>query len=161
MFVAILLMLLASVMDLGLLLSDHLAITYASRQAALVAAQAATNPAADCDALAAVASDTANHPGLAVTRIVIYEADSNGQPIGGAGNTSYADVYLNNPGCTNPSAPPTPQPGNWLPATRNATFFGANSLGVEIDYTYTWQTSIIASGTLSVHDATVMPIVPG
>lgn len=159
-FVTVLLLMLAAVMDLGQLLNDHLAVTYAARQAALIAGTAGTNAASDCDALAAIMVAAENHPGMRITRIVIYEADSNGLPVGGVGNAAMSDVYPGNPGCTNPAAPPVPQPGNWLPAARTVSTYGATSVGVEIDYVYTWQTTFIATGSLNVTDHATMPLSP-
>ncbi|HKD76790.1 MAG TPA: hypothetical protein VKB76_14895, partial [Ktedonobacterales bacterium] len=59
-----------------------------------------------------------------------------------------------------PAKPPIPQIGNWLPSARTTSFPGGDSLGVEIDYTYTWQTTLIALGSLDVTDHAVMPIIP-
>ncbi len=160
-FASVLLLLLGAIIDLGVLLSDHLAITYASRQGALAAALAGKNPLADCDALAAVAVATQGLQGLVVTRVVIYEAGADGLPVGGAGSTSLADVYLGNPGCPNAASPPAAQINNWPPAARDTTIYSANSLGLEIDYQYTWQTTIIATGSLAVTDTAVMPLTPG
>lgn len=159
-FVTVLLLLLAGVMDLGQLLNDHLAVTYAARQAALIAGTAGTQPASDCDVLAAVMVATQQHVGMRVTRIVIYQADSTGLPVGGAGNVALSDVYVGNPGCTDPAAAPVPQPGNWLPAARSVSGYGATSIGVEIDYVFTWQTTFIATGSLSVTDHATMPLSP-
>jgi Flp pilus assembly protein TadG len=160
-FVSILLLLLGGVTDLAMLLNDHLAVAYAARQGVLAAAMAGTDALADCDALAAVASATQGLPGMTVTRIVLYESASDGQPVGGAGSTAKADVYVGNPGCANPVTPPSPSPGNWLPAARDATLFTASSIGIEIDYQYAWQTTLVATGTLSVTDDAVMPISSG
>ena len=159
--VSTLLLLLGAVFDLGSLLNDHLSVVSASHQAALAAAVAGTSAQADCNALAAVSLATQNALGLTVTRVVIYEAGSDGLPLGGAGSVSYADVYLGNPGCPNAASPPIAQPANWPPTLRSAAYPNANSLGVEVDYTYTWQMTLIAVGTLSVTDHTVMPITPG
>lgn len=159
-FITILLTLLAALLDLGTLLTNHLAVTYAARQGALSAAAAGHDPIADCDALAAIAVGLAGRTNLAVTRILIYEVGNDGLPVGGAGSTANADVYAGNPGCPNPASPPTPSPGNWLPASRNTTFYQANTLGIEIDYTYTWQSAAIATGSIHISDHVVIPLNP-
>ena len=159
-FITILLTLLAALLDLGTLLNNHLAVTYAARQGALSAAAAGHDPIADCDALAAIAVGLAGRTDMTVTRIVIYEVGNDGLPVGGAGSTAYADVYAGNPGCTNSASPPTPSPANWLPATRNTTFYQANTLGIEIDYTYTWQSAAIATGSIHISDHVVIPLSP-
>ncbi len=155
--ISILMVLMLALLDLGVLLMDHLAVTTASRQAALAAASAATRSQADCNALAAIALATAHHSGLTVNRIVIYEAAPNGWELGGAGTTGYADVYTGNPGCT-ANTTPAPTIANWLPATRHACFYTENSLGVEIDYTYTWQTTVFALPALQITDHAVVPL---
>jgi hypothetical protein len=160
-FVSILLLLLAAVLDMGTLLNAHLGVTYAARQAALSASLAGTDPLADCDALAAIAVGLAGQTNITVTRIMVYEAGSDGLPLGGAGSTADADVYAGNPGCPNAASPPTPSPANWPPASRNVTFYQANMLGIEIDYTYTWQSAAIAVGALNVVDRVVVPLTPG
>ncbi len=155
--ISILMLLMLALLDLGVLLMDHLAVTTASRQAALAAASAATHSQADCNALAAIAIATAHHTGLTVTRIVIYEAAANGWELGGAGTTGYADVYTGNPGCV-ANTTPMPTIANWLPATRHACFYTENSLGVEIDYTFTWQTTVFALPALQITDHAVVPL---
>lgn len=154
-FLSVILLLLGGLVDLGTLLDDHLSVVTASRHAALAAATAGTNAKADCVALATVALATRDLRGVSVTRIVIYQSGSDGLP-----SASYEDVYLGNPGCTNSASPPVAAPANWLPATRINAYGSANSLGVEIDYTYDWQMLLIAIGSLNVVDHAVMPITP-
>jgi len=160
-FVTILFVMLAGVLDLGALLDAHLAVTYAARQGALGAAAAGNAATADCDALGAVAVAIGTHTGLAVTRISIYQPGSDGLPLGGLGSSAYADVYAGDPGCASEASAPVAQATNWLPASRVPAFTPPAMLGVEIDYTYTWQTPLIASGTLSVVDHVVVPLNPG
>jgi Flp pilus assembly protein TadG len=160
-FVTILLVLLAGVYDLGSLLNGHLAVTYAARQGALSAASAGTNAAADCDALAAIALGVGQQPGVSVTRIAIYEPGSDGLPLGGLGSSAYADVYNGDPGCANPASMPAAQATNWPPADRVAGYAPPTMLGVEIDYTYSWQSNLISLGAISISDHAVVPITPG
>ena len=154
---SILLLLLLAVMDLGSLLAGHLAVVNAARDGALVAVNASTNSNADCASLAAIKLMTQGRRGLTVTRIVIYSADSQGNLVSGA----LANVYLNNPGCPNPASPPTPQMNGWLPSARTPSVLNIGSLGVQIEYTYTWQTTAIAVGNFSGSDHVVMPLIPG
>lgn len=156
--ITLLLALLLGMFDVGIFLTDHLAVTSAAHQGALAAASAATRPQADCNALAAIALTTRGQTGLTVTRIIIYQAGSDGHPLGGPGSTGYANVYAGNPGCPNPLAPPMPQVANWPITGRNDCFGAANTLGIEIDYTYTWQTSVIALAPLQVADSAAMPL---
>jgi hypothetical protein len=160
-FVTILFVMLAGVLDLGALLDAHLAVTYAARQGALSAAAAGSAAAADCDALGAVAAAMGTHAGLVVTRISIYQPGSDGLPLGGLGGSAYADVYAGDPGCASVAGAPPAQAMNWPPANRAPAFTPPAMLGVEIDYAYTWQTPLIATGTLSVVDHVVVPLTPG
>jgi hypothetical protein len=160
-FVSVLLALLAGLLNFGALLNAHLAVTYATRQGALSGATAGNATLADCDALAAVAVALVGEGDVQVSQIVIYQAASDGLPIGGEGNTTFADVYAGNPGCSNNLTPPTPTVANWLPATRDANITHATMLGVEVDYTFSWQNAIFPLPPLSVVDRTVIPLGTG
>lgn len=160
-FVTILFVMLAGVVDLGALLNAHLAVTYAARQGALSAAAAGNAAVADCDALGAIAAGLGPYAGLTITRISIYQPGSDGLPLGGLGGSAYADVYAGDPGCVSLVSAPPAQAMNWSPAQRTPAFTPPAMLGVEIDYTYTWQTPLIATGSLSVVDHVVVPLTPG
>jgi hypothetical protein len=160
-FVTLLIILLGGVLDLGGLLDTHLAITYAARQGALAAAAAGSDPAADCDALAAIAVALGNRTGLAVTHISIYQPGSDGLPLGGLGSATFADIYVGDPGCASAATPPAAQAMNWPSSSRTPTFTPPTMLGIEIDYTYSWQSALIALSPLSVIDHYVIPLTPG
>jgi hypothetical protein len=148
-------LLLAGALDLGSLLDNQLAIVYATRQAARTGAEEDTNAGADCAVLGAVYAATQNLNLVTVTRIVIYKADANGNP------TSSEQVYAGNPGC--PSPPNTPEaasPATWAPGTRLDVPPNEDSLGIEIDYIYNWQTAFIAAGSFQGTDRTVMKLNP-
>jgi Flp pilus assembly protein TadG len=156
----VLLMLLGGLYDLGIVLRSHMAIVYAARQGALAAAASGTRNTADCMALAAIASALDDQPGITIVDISIYQPRDDGLPVGGAGNTGFADVYPGNPGCSTLSQLPMPQPGNWLPANRITTPVGSRSIGIEIDYTYSWQMVPVTIGSLHISDRAVMPYGP-
>jgi hypothetical protein len=151
---SIMFLLLAGGVDLGSLLDSHLAVVYATRQAARTGAEEDTNPGADCAILGAVYAATQNLTLVTVTQIIIYKADSNGNP------TTDQEVFLGNPGCPNPATPPTPSSGSWDPSKRQVSPPNEDSLGVEIDYTYSWQTAFIATGSYQGTDRTVMKLNP-
>jgi Flp pilus assembly protein TadG len=160
-FVSVLLTLLSGLLNLGALLNAHLAVTYAARQAALIAAVAGNNALADCDTLAAVAIALASDSSIDVTQIVIYQAATDGLPIGGEGNTSFANVYTGDPGCSDSLNPPAAIVTNWPSSGRDIALYHQSMLGVEIDYTYSWQNALFPLPPLDVVDRAIMPLGAG
>lgn len=151
---SILFLLFAGALDLGSLLDNQLAIVYATRQAARVGAEEDTNPGADCAVLGSIFAATENLNLVTVTQIIIYKADANGNP------TASEQVYTGNPGCPNPASPPTPSSSSWPSSTRLDAPPNEDSLGIEIDYSYSWQTAFIAAGSFQGTDRTVMKLNP-
>lgn len=151
---SILFLLFAGALDLGSLLDNQLAIVYATRQAARTGAEEDTNSGADCAVLGSVFAATENLNLVTVTQVIIYKADANGNP------TANEQVYTGNPGCPNPASPPGPSSSSWDPSTRIDAPPNEDSLGVEIDYTYNWQTAFIAVGSFHGIDRTVMKLNP-
>ena len=148
-------LLLAGALDLGSLMDSHLAIVYATRQAARTGAEEDTNAGADCAILGAVFAATQNLNLVTINRIIIYKADANGNPTGNK------QVYAGNPGCPTPPNPPiSASPATWPAASRLDSPPNEDSIGIEIDYTYSWQTAFVASGTYSGTDHTVMKLNP-
>ncbi|MBA3822830.1 MAG: pilus assembly protein [Ktedonobacterales bacterium] len=160
-FVSVLLTLLAGLLNLGAFLNAHLSITYAARQGALSAATAGNAPLADCDALAAIAIILRPSNDVGVTHIIIYQAASDGLPIGGLGSTAFANVYDGDPGCSDSLNPPVPTVTNWPTTARNATLYQTTMLGVEIDYTYSWQNALFPIPPFDVKDRAIMPLGTG
>jgi Flp pilus assembly protein TadG len=149
----------AGAVDLSNLLDSHLGIVYATRQAARVGAEEDQNPVADCAVLGSIYAATQNLSLVTVTRIVIFQIDSTGTITGNK------DVYAGNPGCPTPPNPPiTANPNTWNPAVtpsvRNDSPPTEDSIGIEIDYTYSWQTGFIATGNFTGTDQTIMKLNP-
>lgn len=148
----------AGAVDLSNLLDSHLGIVYATRQAARVGAEEDQNAVADCAILGSIFAATQNLNLVTVTRIVIFQIDSTGTV------TGKKDVYTGNPGCPNPASPPVANPNTWNPAVtpslRNDTPPTEDSIGIEIDYTYSWQTGFIATGSFTGTDQTIMKLNP-
>lgn len=150
---------LAGAVDLSNLLDSHLGIVYATRQAARVGAEEDQNAVADCAILGSIYAATQNLNLVTVTRIVIFQIDSTGTI------TGKKDVYAGNPGCPTPPNPPiTASPNTWNPAIdptlRNDSPPNEDSIGIEIDYTYSWQTGFIATGNFTGTDQTIMKLNP-
>jgi hypothetical protein len=153
---SVLFLLLAGTVDLGTLLDNHLGIAYATRQAARIGAEEDQNAGADCAILGAVYAATQDLSLVTITRIIIYQADANGN------STGNQQVYQGNPGCPSPPTPPAGSllSGNWPPSARADNPPDEDSLGVEIDYAYSWQTGFISTGTFQGTDRTVMKLNP-
>ncbi len=153
---SMLFLILAGAVDLGTLLDNHLGIAYATRQAARIGAQEDQNPGADCSILGAIYAATQNLALVTVTRIIIYQADANGN------STGNQQVYTGNPGCPTPPNPPVGSllSGTWPASARADSPPNEDSIGVEIDYSYSWQTGFISAGTFQATDRTVMKLNP-
>jgi hypothetical protein len=153
---SMLFLLLAGAVDLGTLLDNHLVIVYATRQAARIGAEEDQNPGADCFILGSIYAATRNLTLVNVNQIIIYQADANGN------STGHQQVYQGNPGCPTPPNPPVGSllSSSWAPASRVDSPPNEDALGVEIDYSYSWQTGFIAFGTFQGVDRTVMKLNP-
>ncbi len=167
MFFLFLMYLLAGTTNLGGLLNDHLSIEYATRQAARTGAvlgnQGGTSGfAADCAIIGAIDAALVNIPNLTVNKITIYKAGADGQPI----DTTTMDVYAGNSTCsvsgTTDTISPTilNPPGGYPPANRNNQPYTEDSLGVKVDYTYSFNFPLLPGGSFNASDYAVMPIDP-
>jgi Flp pilus assembly protein TadG len=164
-------LLLAGVADVGLLLDAHIAGIFAARQGARTGSVLGTVPQADCAIVGAVHSVLVNQPSLAVNEITIYKAAASGQSSG------TAQYYIGTADCINgqivdstncnltavpPNCPPIPAlPGsNWPPSARIVTPYCEDSIGVKIDYSFTFQFGLLGSGPFPVADYAVFPMNP-
>ncbi|HEV2235944.1 MAG TPA: TadE family protein [Ktedonobacterales bacterium] len=171
--------LLAGVTDVALLLDAHIAGIYAARQGArtgsVIGAAGSTvatpNTNADCAIVGAVHSVLVNQPNLTITEITIYKAGPTGQP-----STGVAQYYVGTADCQNGQimdtnaancTPPATScstsalPGsNWDAASRNVTPYQEDTIGVKIDYSYTFQFDILGSGPFPTSDYAAYPMNP-
>lgn len=140
--------------DVSTLLDDHLDIVYAARSAARVGSVLGQAPATDCAVIGAIRAALSTNRNLTVNQIIIYKAASDGSIIG-----SNKDVYAGSAVC-NPNATISPAAISvgWPPSVRNNTPIQEDSIGVEIDYTYSFQLDLLGMGTFSAADSAVMPI---
>jgi hypothetical protein len=159
-FVALILFMIAGVVDVGGLLNDHVSVEYATRQAARTGAVLGSQPTADCAIISAVNASLSSRANIAVTQIMIYNAGADGLPQGIASET----VYAGDPTCTivgnTPTLSEVASPDNYAPDLRNDNPYTEDSLGVQVNYTYTFQFPLLGSGTFQTSDYTVMPINP-
>lgn len=160
MFFLVLMFLLAGVINIGQLLSDHVSLVYAARTGARTASVLNNKDNnADCAIIGAIDAALVDMPNIQLNKITIYQADANGQP------AAVATVYAGNTTCINTNGVLTlsqaPLAGNTYPSSARAnTLFYEDSIGVQLDYTYTFQLPILFSGTFTAYDRAVMPANP-
>jgi hypothetical protein len=163
------------IFEIGSAWSDHQTITQASRSGARVASQLGTRPEADNEALRAVEAGFASVNGQ-ISRIVIYEADANGDmPIGcqtaaaGYSGPENCNVYdaasiadLNTTSLWGSGGSCGTADGNWCSVTdRDDIQQSATYLGVQVEYERQYLTGFFGGGSHTVTEATVMRIEPG
>ena len=157
-FFVLVMFLLAGVVNIGGLLNDHVSLEYATRQAARTGAVLGQSSNADCAIVGAINAATSNMPNLQVNTIIIYKANASGQPQGLSTETIYSGTATCDPlsGTITPSA----TTNNYPPSSRSNTPYTEDSLGVEIDYSYTFQIPLITTGAFNAYDRAVMPVSP-
>ncbi|HLZ21256.1 MAG TPA: TadE/TadG family type IV pilus assembly protein [Ktedonobacterales bacterium] len=175
MFFLFLVTLTAGIVDIGGLLNDHISVEYAARQGARTASVLGNQGSADCAVIGAVNAAVSNMPNLKLTGIKIYQSGNNGKSTGKEDDypagaycqvtNSVPCIIISGGPCNgnngNCQAPPATVCG-YLPAARNNSPFTEDSVGVEVDYTYTFRFdfALLVSGSFSANDYAVMPINP-
>jgi hypothetical protein len=159
-FLVIMLILIAGVVDVGGLLNDHVNIEYATRQGARTGAVLGNRSTADCAIIGAINAAITSVPSVTITQIVIYNAGPDGLPQG-IGSES---VYVGDPTCSIVAGVATlsevASPANYLPSSRIITPYLEDNLGVQVTYTYAFQFPLLGSGVFQGTDYTVMPMNP-
>ncbi len=160
-FVVILANLLAGVVDIGGLLSDHVSVVFAARQGARTAAVLGNLGKADCASVGAIQAAISNLPNVTLNRIIIYKAGANGLPI----DATTQESYPGNTQCNAAAGTLTqaPSPDGYHPDQRNNQPLLEDSVGVELDYTYSFPLPFLpigAASSIALSDRAVMPINP-
>ncbi len=159
-FFVLILFLIAGVVNVGGLLNDHVSIIYATRQGARTGAVLGNQATADCAIVSSVNAALSSVPNVKVTEIIIYAAGADGQPQGSGSET----IYQGDPTCSFAGGTPTlsesPNPNNYPPSARRDDPFDEDSLGVQVNYDYSFQFPLLGSGAFHGADYTVMPINP-
>lgn len=164
-FFLILVTMVAASYDTTSLLDNHLNVVYASRQGARTGAVLGQTTVADCAIIKAVQAALTGTQGLTINSIIIYQSQSDGSALTTAedkyaGNTTC--TLPTNAGCSQPNNTPTYSPAalasSFQPCSRNITPFSQDSIGVEVDYSYTFQFALVGVGTLSASDHAVEPM---
>lgn len=150
----IIMLLVVGATDVATLLDDHLDVVYAARTAARIGSILGTAPATDCAIIGAVRAALSSNRNLQVQSIIIYQANATGAP-----NGSNKDVYQGSAVC-NPdgSISPSATSLGWIPSQRSNIPMFEDSIGVEIDFTYTFQLDLLGMGQFSSFDRAVMPL---
>ncbi len=140
--------------DIASLLNDHLNIVYAARTSARVGATLGNAPQADCAIIGAIRAALSVDHNVQIQQIIIFNPDASGNPI-----VADEDVYSGNAIC-NPDGTISPPATslNWAPGQRSTIPFTEDSLGVEVDYSYTFQLNVLGIGQFSSYDRAVMPM---
>lgn len=174
-FFVFIMFLLAGVIDTAGLLDDHVNIVYAARQGARTAAVMGKNSASDCAIIGAVNAAMATMPNVQITQIHIYRADQSGKPAvdPSTGNTveevypgvAYCDTSSGTATIKYPTGYTGPQPiaNNYPSTSRVNVAYTEDSVGVRLDYNYSFRLSFFDpfnNATFSASDAAIMPISP-
>jgi hypothetical protein len=146
----VLILLVFGAIEMGLAFKDRHTISSAANSAGRTGATAGKDAAADYAILQAVEAGF----GSAVDPNVIIHVDIYSAAIDGSKGVSNRYTYDGDPTC--PWVPcPDPDnfegygsPSNWVPSTRDTTLDadGLDTVGIEIQYTHNWITSILGSG---------------
>ncbi len=174
-FVApMLVVMLLGLFEIGGIWRDHQSITHASRSGARVGSQLADTGEADLEVLLAI--EAALGP-LAddLSRIVIYEADANGDmpapcvsAAAGYSGGSNCNVYdgatmanLATPGWWGSGTSCGTADGNWCaPTERDTAQASATFLGIEVEIEHSYLTKFFGAGTTTISESTVMRLEP-
>lgn len=162
------------VFEIGMMWSDHQALTQTARHGARVASQLGVAGETDSETLRSIQAGLSGIDAT-ISRVVIYEADANGaMPVacrtatagytGGAhcnvyNATSFANLgtpswWGSGPSCGTADS-------NWCSATdRNDTQASATYVGVRVEIDRPYLTSFFGGGSQTMSEATVMRIEP-
>src|SRR5262249_22539258 len=143
--------LIAGIVDIGGLLSDHVSLEYAARTGARTAS-VLSNKTSDADCAIVGAIDTAliSMPNVQLTQITIFnQADPTKQ-----------EVYQAPITCNGTTLSRGPSIDLYPASDRNNDLFTEDSIGVRLDYTYTFQFPLLFIGTFQASDQAVFPANP-
>jgi len=140
--------------DVATLLDNHLDVVYTARTAARIGSILGTAPATDCAIIGAIRAAMSSVRNIQVNRIVIYQAGADGLPIGANRDVYQGATVCNADGTTSPAATSL----GWPPGQRSTTPLFEDSIGVEIDYSYTFQLDLLGVGQFTSADRAVMPL---
>ena len=151
-FFVLMMFLIAGLVDIGGLLSDHISVEYAARSGARTASVLSNKSAnADCAIIGAIDTAMTSLPNVRLTQITIFNADD---------PTNQQTVYQAPVTCNGATLSRAPSPDNYPPPDRVNTLFTEHSIGVKLDYIYTFQFPLLFNGTFTSSDQVIMPANP-
>jgi hypothetical protein len=159
-FFTFMMLVLAGVTDVAFLEDAHVNVVFAARQGARTGAVldqgTPTGPSVDCAIVGAIQATLLSQSDVTLNQITIFQAGANGVPTGNQ------QIYSGTDSCTSANSYTlTPLSGsNWPPSARNDTPFTEDSLGVKLDYTFTFRFNLWQGGTLNLSDSSVFPLNP-
>ena len=157
----IFILLVVGILEFSIAFSALLSINFASRDAALLAAEAASDSGADCIVLNSIESDV-NTPaqGSKITQVRVYWSDQNGVEKPNAANvyTRTGSMTCNYPGGTSLTVPYSLAGGAQYPEADRCDVLdgcpgtpahpGLDTIGVSISYAHSWVTPLAQLVTL-------------
>lgn len=163
------------VFEIGMAWSDHQVLTQSTRSGGRVVSQLGVRPQADQEALRAISAGLGTVNGQ-VTRVVVFEADGNGDMpaacetatagYSGAGNCNVYDsvslANLDTAALWGSGSSCGTADGNWCPVTaRNDAQATASFIGVQVEMQRDYLTGFFGGGSHTMVETTVMRIEPG
>jgi hypothetical protein len=163
-FFTFMMLLVTAVTDIAFLLDDHVNLVFAARQGARTGAvlgNGFTNPKTgvpldpDCEIVGAVNATLLNQPDVKLTSITIYEVGPNEVPTGNE------DVYPAGDTCDSSGKFATaPSVATWPAGNRVIDPFEEDSIGVRLDFTYSWRFNILGFPPFAGYDTVEYPLSP-
>lgn len=153
-FFSLLVFMVLGATDISTLLDDHLNIIYAARTGARVGAVMGRNPFADCAIVGAVQAAISSSHNAKLNTITIYNVANPAQKEVYPGNTMCTSVDPNSGTLTQSATTNT-----WQSGIRGVTPFTEDSIGVLLNYTYTFAFEPLGGqGAFTASDFAVMPM---
>lgn len=155
---------LVGVLDVAGLLDAHVNLVYAARQGARTGAvlgQGKPPADPDCAIVGAIDAALLNQPNVTLTQITIFQipygAPTPTQPLPSA---VLQDVYSGGAVCNSNVFTPLPSVDTWSGGLRITTPFDQDSIGIRLDFTYTWSYNVLGFAPFSGYDVAEYPLNP-
>lgn len=158
------------VTDISALLDAHVNLVYAARQGARTGAvlgqakpTGVVNPVdPDCAIVGAIDAALLNQPSVTLTQITIFQIPYGAPtPTWPLPSGSLEDVYSGGAVCNASGIfSPLPSVATWPANVRIVTPFHEDSIGIRLDFTYTWQFNLLGFGPFNGYDVVQYPLNP-
>jgi hypothetical protein len=174
-FTFVMMPMVVGVTDISALLDDNVNLVYAARQGARTGAVIGPVAGADCEIVGAIHSTLLNQPDVTLTKITIFQVGHDGSVLGGLLTPTHEEVYQGSDYCDSTGkfvTPGDPTTDTWPadpaaascvsdPTTcRNVTPFFEDTIGIRLDFTYSWRFNVLGFATFSGYDIAEYPMNP-